>query len=92
MQQLNVCGEEYVGYEIESDCLTELELKLMEAEGLTDEEFQYYEDELGLMPHWRPMISFLVKGLGCSMEELEKVSETQDRGHSTPIPGTFVLC
>jgi len=58
--------------------LTADEECLLHHETLSAAEFSAYEDRLGLVPAWRPMISFLVKGLGCSMKDLEKVNDRRD--------------
>mmetsp|Transcript_33415 Transcript_33415/g.56105 ORF Transcript_33415/g.56105 Transcript_33415/m.56105 type:complete len:796 (+) Transcript_33415:176-2563(+) len=71
---------------------TSLDFKLMghEHESIPDDMWKEMAEELGLLPRWRPMTSFLVENLGFTSKDLTKImgrreeifSCSVDRAHS----------
>ncbi|KAK3289620.1 hypothetical protein CYMTET_2960 [Cymbomonas tetramitiformis] len=47
-------------------------------ESISDKQFNEIQEDLGLLNRWRPMVSFLVVGLGLTKAQLEKVLDRRE--------------
>ena len=73
---------------------TTLDYKLMgrEHESIPDETWEELVDELGLLPRWRPMVSFLVASLEFTSKELEKILVRREEVLSTSVDRAHSRC